>query len=118
MLISFGLLEARPMPFVRGASEGYVRVANPLAENEAYLRRDLLDSLARRAEHNLAHMQREVRLFEVGSVFVLWEIVVDGDVRGEVRRVALDTPVWAAPPLGVELLLMPVESAMVAPAGS
>jgi phenylalanyl-tRNA synthetase beta chain len=183
LLISFGLLEARPMPFVRGASEGYVRVANPLAENEAYLRRELLDSLARRAEHNLAHMQRDVRLFEVGSVFTpgegefpmeelraavlimghrrpahftepnppdfdewdakgiaeslartayphrraqllaaggatLWEIAVDGEARGEVRRLALDAPVWAAPAFGVELLLMPVDSGMVAPAGS
>jgi phenylalanyl-tRNA synthetase beta chain len=44
-------------------------VANPLAENEAYLRTEVLDTLARRAEHNLAHMQGNVRLFEVGAVF-------------------------------------------------
>jgi phenylalanyl-tRNA synthetase beta chain len=46
-----------------------VRVSNPLAEDEAYLRRSLLESLARRAEHNLAHMQGNIRLFEVGTVF-------------------------------------------------
>ena len=28
------------MPFVKGAEQGYVRVRNPLAENEAYLRTD------------------------------------------------------------------------------
>ena len=39
-LVGAGLLEARPMPFVAGAAKGFVRVANPLAENEAYLRRD------------------------------------------------------------------------------
>ncbi|HEX6814905.1 MAG TPA: phenylalanine--tRNA ligase subunit beta [Gemmatimonadaceae bacterium] len=69
-LVARGLLEARPLPFVKGADIGYVRVANPLSENEAHLRRDLLDTLARRAEYNLARMQRDVRLFEIGAVFL------------------------------------------------
>jgi phenylalanyl-tRNA synthetase beta chain len=68
-LVATGLLEARPMPFVRGATEGFARVANPLAENEAYLRRDLLDTLSRRAEFNFSQMQREIRIFEIGSAF-------------------------------------------------
>jgi phenylalanyl-tRNA synthetase beta chain len=68
-LVATGLLETRPMPFVRGAAQGFARVANPLAENEAYLRRELLDTLARRAEYNFTQMQRDVRLFEIGSVF-------------------------------------------------
>jgi phenylalanyl-tRNA synthetase beta chain len=68
-LVAAGLLEARPMPFVVGAERGFVRVQNPLAENEAYLRRELLDTLARRAEHNLAHREGNVRLFEIGHVF-------------------------------------------------
>jgi len=63
-----GVLEARPTPFVAGA-EGHVRVLNPLAENEAYLRASVLESLARRAELNLSHMQGNVRLYEIGSVF-------------------------------------------------
>ena len=69
-LVAEGLMEVRPMPFVRGEAQGYVRVANPLAENEAFLRTHLLDTLARRAEHNLAHMQGDLRLFEVGSAFL------------------------------------------------
>ena len=70
-LVAAGLYEVRPMPFVRGADDatGFVRVLNPLAENEAYLRRDLLDTLARRAEYNLSRMQGDVRLFEIGNVF-------------------------------------------------
>jgi len=56
------------MPFVAGG-EGFVRVSNPIAENEAYLRREILDTIARRAEYNLARMQRDLRLFEIGSVF-------------------------------------------------
>lgn len=69
-LVARGLLEARPLPFVKGGDIGFVRVANPLSENEAHLRRDLLDTLARRAEYNLARMQRDVRLFEIGAVFL------------------------------------------------
>ncbi|HEX8848888.1 MAG TPA: phenylalanine--tRNA ligase subunit beta [Gemmatimonadaceae bacterium] len=69
-LVGLGLYEARPIPFVAGGSgNGHVRVLNPIAENEAFLRRDLLDSLARRAEYNLTRMQGDVRLFEVGNVF-------------------------------------------------
>jgi phenylalanyl-tRNA synthetase beta chain len=68
-LVAAGLLEARPMPFVAGADRGFVRVQNPLAENEAYLRREILDTLATRAEHNLAHREGNVRLFEIGHVF-------------------------------------------------
>ncbi len=69
-LVGAGLLETRPMPFVRGADTGYVRVANPLAENEAFLRRDILDTLSRRAEYNLARMQGDLRLFEIGATFL------------------------------------------------
>ena len=68
MLVGAGLLELRPMPFVVGG-EGFARVANPLAENEAFLRRDVLDTLARRAEYNLARMEGDLRVFEIGSVF-------------------------------------------------
>ena len=67
-LVGAGMLEVRPMPFVSGGPE-FARVANPLAENEAYLRREVLDTLARRAEYNLARMHRDIRIFEIGSVF-------------------------------------------------
>jgi len=177
-----GLLEARPTPFVSG-SDAHVRVLNPLAENEAHLRRTVLESLARRAEHNLAHMQGNVRLFEIGSVFttggdalpdesvhvallvmgdrqpahftdakpgsfdpwdakwlgelvagvvaggaavtldpvdegeLLWRVVIAGVSRGEVRRVPLDAPVWAAPAYGVEIELQAMSNSDVAPPG-
>jgi phenylalanyl-tRNA synthetase beta chain len=67
-LVGAGMLEVRPMPFVSGG-EGFVRVTNPIAENEAYLRREVLDTLSRRAEYNLARMQGDLRMFEIGSVF-------------------------------------------------
>ena len=68
-LVGAGLHEVRPLPFVAGSDETHVRVLNPIAENEAHLRRDVLATLARRVEYNLAHMQRSVRLFEIGDVF-------------------------------------------------
>ena len=181
-LAGAGLLEARPTPFVHGGDE-HVRVLNPLSEDEAHLRRTVLESLARRAEHNLSHMQGNVRLYEIGAVFargadalpdesvhvallvmgerepahftnakprpfdawdakglaelvasvvasgepveldpagegdLLWRIVIGGATRGQVRRVALDAPVWAAPAFGVELEVAAVSNSDVAPAG-
>jgi phenylalanyl-tRNA synthetase beta chain len=181
--VSAGLLEALSMPFVRGSDDTHVRLSNPMAEDEGYLRRDLLETLAKRAEHNLAQKHRDVRLFEIGSVFmpqasglpreemraaavvlghrhpphwseptapdfdewdakalgqliatsagsdtqvelrvrgdgeVLWDIAIDGDVRGTIRRLALDAPVWAPAAFGVELMLARTASDPIAPPG-
>lgn len=68
-LVAEGLLEARPMPFVAEGRGTDIRVRNPVAENEAYLRSSILETLARRAEHNLGRMQGDIRLFEIGTVF-------------------------------------------------
>jgi phenylalanyl-tRNA synthetase beta chain len=68
-LVGAGLLETKPMPFVAGNDESHPRVTNPLAENEAHLRGEILDTLGRRAEYNLARMHGDVRIFEIGSVF-------------------------------------------------
>ena len=70
------------MPFVAGGPQ-FVRVTNPIAENEACLRREILDTLARRAEYNLARMQRDIRIFEIGSVFE----PSDGELPHEELRV-------------------------------
>jgi phenylalanyl-tRNA synthetase beta chain len=83
-LVAEGLLEARPMPFVAEGKGTDIRVRNPLAENEAYLRSSILETLARRAEHNLGHMQGDVRLFEIGTVFARGE----GERPDEKRHVA------------------------------
>ena len=64
-----GLYEVRPLPFVAGDERTHVRVENPLAENEGHLRRSILETLISRTEFNLAHMQGNVRLFEIGAVF-------------------------------------------------
>ena len=69
-LSAAGLFESRPMPFVKDGDDAH-RVRNPLAEDEAYLRTSLLDTLARRVEFNFAHMQKNVRLFEIGTAFTV-----------------------------------------------
>jgi phenylalanyl-tRNA synthetase beta chain len=181
--VSAGLLEALSMPFVHGSDDTHARLANPMAEDEGYLRRALLETLAKRAEHNLAQRHRDVRLFEIGSVFmpqasglpreemraativlghrhpahwsepntpdfdewdakglaeliagstgggaqvelrargegdVLWDIAIGGELRGTVRRLALDAPVWAPAAYGIELTLARVGSDPVAPPG-
>ena len=71
-LSAAGLLEVRPMPFVaaHGDGAGQLRVENPLAADEAYLRTSLLQSLAHRAEYNLRQMSGDVRLFEIGTAFL------------------------------------------------
>ena len=73
-LVAEGLHEVRPLPFTSGRAGGVesadlVRVANPLADDEPFLRQSVLDTLARRAEYNLSRMQGDVRLFEVGTTF-------------------------------------------------
>jgi len=72
-LVGAGLNEVRPMPFVSEGKGATVRVTNPLAEDEAYLRGDLLTTLVSRAEYNLARMQGNVRLFEIGTAFFATE---------------------------------------------
>ena len=69
-LVAAGLSEARPMPFTKGDGTPHARVSNPLAEDEPFLRKSLLDTLARRAEYNLNQHEGNVRLFEIGSVFI------------------------------------------------
>lgn len=85
-LVEAGMMEVRPIPFVADAGERGVRVLNPLAESEALLRTSALQTLARRVEHNFAHMTRNVRLFEVGVVFS----------RGEDGRIPAERTVAAA----------------------
>jgi phenylalanyl-tRNA synthetase beta chain len=97
-LSALGLLEARPIPFLAGG-DTHVRLLNPLAENEAHLRRTLLESLARRAEYNLSHMQGNVRLYEIGSAFAPGETLPDETVRVAMLVMGDREPVhFAGPP--------------------
>ncbi|MGD2069158.1 MAG: phenylalanine--tRNA ligase subunit beta, partial [Gemmatimonadota bacterium] len=68
LLVGRGLFESQTPAFVP-ASDGDVRVLNPVSKEEDHLRRELLPSLVRRVEHNWSRGVRDVRLFELGTAF-------------------------------------------------
>ncbi|HXY18537.1 MAG TPA: phenylalanine--tRNA ligase subunit beta [Gemmatimonadales bacterium] len=101
-LTALGLHEAITVSLVPKDDEGQVELANPLSREEGFLRSALLPGLVRRAEHNWRMQQRDVRLFEVGNVFLrspeplpAEELRVAGVISGARRP-----PHWseAAPP--------------------
>ena len=68
-LTGLGLHEAVTLPLGPRVREQQVEVTNPLSQEEAFLRPDLLGGLVRRVEHNWRQMTRDVRLFEIGHAF-------------------------------------------------
>ncbi|HYL21973.1 MAG TPA: phenylalanine--tRNA ligase subunit beta, partial [Gemmatimonadales bacterium] len=68
-LVRAGLLEARTIPLGPPDGPEAVAIRNPLSAEEAHLRRRLLPGLIRRVEFNWANRNKDVRLFEVGTVF-------------------------------------------------
>ncbi len=87
--------------------------AKALAESIARSVADVEGSRARQVDASAA----AVECRPVGEDGVLWRVLVRGEERGLVRRLALDAPVWAPPAYGVELLLMPMFNGEVAPPG-
>jgi len=85
LLATHGFLEAVTLAFAP-AHEGEVAVQNPLTAEESRLRSSLLPGLLRRVAYNFARGARDIRLFELGTVFHRGE--PGGLPREEVRVVA------------------------------
>src|SRR2546427_1074145 len=68
-LVRAGMLEARTLPLGAADAPEAVEIRNPLSAEESHLRTRLLPGLMRRVEHNWAGSVRDVRLFEIGTVF-------------------------------------------------
>jgi phenylalanyl-tRNA synthetase beta chain len=68
-LVAEGLAEVVSLPFTAADGDSSVPLLNPLADTGASLRRRLLPTLVRHAERNWNNHVRDVRLFEVGTVF-------------------------------------------------
>ena len=68
-LVRVGLLEARTLPLGPPDGPDAVPILNPMSAEEAHLRRRLVPGLVRRVEYNWANRNRDIRLFEVGTVF-------------------------------------------------
>ena len=69
VLADAGFYEARTLSLGPAGGPGAVAVSNPLSAEDAHLRMALLPALRRRVEHNWAEKNRDVRLFEIGTVF-------------------------------------------------
>ena len=66
-----GLFEVSPLPTAPADGPESVRLLNPLSSTDGYLRRRLLPGLVRLVEQgNWAHHVSDVRLFEIGTVFI------------------------------------------------
>ncbi len=66
-----GLLETVSLPFGPAEGDRAVRLLNPLSAEDAYLRQTLLPLLVRAAETNWSHQVRDIRLFEIGTGFLM-----------------------------------------------
>lgn len=65
---SRSFISVRHLGYFHDAYEGVVSVANPLSEDQKYLRPSLLFALLDAVRENMKH-QKSVRLFEIGNVF-------------------------------------------------
>jgi phenylalanyl-tRNA synthetase beta chain len=83
LFVRWGFVEALTLPFT-AETEGAAKVLNPLSQEDAFLRTSLLSTLIRRVEHNFAHGVRDVRLFEIGTVFR----AAENGAASEERRIA------------------------------
>ncbi len=69
VLTGLGLHQAHSLSLGPKSGEDAPCIVNPLSAEEAYLRTDLISGLVRAAEHNWSVRQRDIRLFEMGTVF-------------------------------------------------
>jgi phenylalanyl-tRNA synthetase beta chain len=84
MFQRWGFMEARTVSFAP-ETPGRVPLLNPLSSEESHLRDDLISGLLRRVEHNWARGVRDIRLYEVGTVFLP---ATSGELPQEEIRVA------------------------------
>jgi phenylalanyl-tRNA synthetase beta chain len=91
--VGLGFVECRSVSFVprRLTAENPVALLHPLSADEGFLRTDLVPVLIRALEHNYANGRRDVRLFEIGTVFRRSRAGLGGHEIGTVRGVDVNT---------------------------
>ena len=77
VLVGAGCYETQPMPFVApgalaavGLPEDGITLSNPVDDSESVLRTSLLPGQLRAVAHNQRHFNGDVRLFEIGHVYL------------------------------------------------
>ncbi len=68
-LAALGWFEAQSIPLGPEPGPGGVKLLNPLSSEEAWLRQRVLPGLERAVETNWSRQVRDIRLFEIGTVF-------------------------------------------------
>lgn len=68
-LVQQGLFETHSLPLGPSEGDSSVRLLNPLSSEDAWLRQSLLPGLGRAVRNNWSGQVRDVRLFEIGTVF-------------------------------------------------
>jgi phenylalanyl-tRNA synthetase beta chain len=84
-MVQQGLYEVSRLPLGPADGDESVRLVNPLAADDAWLRRRLIPGLVRLVEDNWANHVEDVRLFEIGTT---WSAAGPGRRPREERRVA------------------------------
>ena len=51
------------------AEPAFVRLANPISEEQAVMRLDLLPGLLENMRRNAAHVNKDLKIFEIAKVF-------------------------------------------------
>jgi phenylalanyl-tRNA synthetase beta chain len=76
-LVGLGFSEAMPMAFLApgdqaraGLGDDGITITNPLVAEESVLRTSLLPGLLKSVAYNLSHRNDDIRLFEIGHVFL------------------------------------------------
>ena len=77
VLVGAGCLETQPMPFVApgalaavGLPEDGITLSNPVDDSESVLRTSLLPGQLRAVAYNQRHFNGDVRIFEIGHVYL------------------------------------------------
>lgn len=78
VLVGCGMFEAQTFTLVdpKTAGEGALKLANPMAPEESALRTEMLPSLLKAVTYNLRRQVEDVKLFEIGKVFLPEERLV------------------------------------------
>ena len=87
--VGLGFFEARSVSFVpRRLTSGHpVALLHPLSAEEGFLRTDLVPGLVRALENNYTSGRRDVRLFEIGTVFGRSRAGLSSDEVGTARGI-------------------------------
>ena len=96
IFVASGIHEAINPAFAN-ATEGVIEILNPISSEESHLRKNLIHGLLKNLEYNLARSTRDIRLFEIGTVFIETEKALNKQGR-ESTHVASVLTGLATPP--------------------